>query len=75
MSEKLFLNEGKKGKSATTRYQEQLVGLLKDKYDIVHQHICVKHLNTCRMQKGSATLAICGTIALLPIPSIARYDE
>ena len=74
-SEKLFLNQGTKGKSAATRYQEQLVGLLKDKHNIVRQHIRVKHFNAYGMRKGSATLAACGTTAPPPIPSIARRGE
>ena len=74
-TEKLFINHGKKGKSATTRYQEQLVGLLSDKHDIVCQHIRVKHLNAYGMRKGSATLAACGTTAPPPVPSIARRGE
>ena len=73
--EQLFLKQGTKGRSAAVRYQEQLVGLLKDKHDIIRQHIRVDHFNAYGMRKGSATLAACGTTAPPPVPSIARRGE
>ena len=74
-SERLFLAKGTKEGSAATRYQEQLVGLVQRKKDIVKHHIRMDHVNAYGVRKGSATHATSGTTAPPPISSIARRGE
>ena len=73
--EKLFLKSGSKEGSAGGRYQEQLLGLLKSKRQIVMNHIRLEHANAYGLRKGSATHATSGTTCPPPMPSIARRGE
>lgn len=73
--EKLFLNAGAKLGTASSRYQEQLLGLMKKKKDIVSQHIRWDHANAYGLRKGSATHATSGTTCTPSLPSIARRGE
>ena len=68
----LFLRHGSKEGSAATRYQEQLVGIIKRNRNIVEMHIRVGHANAYGLRKGSATHATSGTTCPPPISSIAR---
>lgn len=72
---KLFLTDGAKEGSAASRYQEQLLGLMKKKSEIVATHIRLEHANAYGIRKGSATYATSGTTSPPPIPSIARRGE
>ena len=73
--EKLFLATGTKDGSAATRYQEQLMGLVQRRKDVVKNHIRLEHTNAYGLRKGSATLSTSGTTAPPPISSIARRGE
>ena len=71
----LFLRHGSKEGSASTRYQEQLIGIIKKKNGVVELHIRVEHANAYGLRKGSATYATSGTTCPPPISSIARRGE
>ena len=70
-SEKLFLAAGTKSGAAATRYQEQLMGMVHSKKDIVKNHIRLEKTNAYGLRKGSATSATSGTTAPPPISSVA----
>ena len=71
----LFLRFGSKENSASLRYQEQLIGIIKRNRNIVEMHIRVGHANAYGLRKGSATHATSGTTCPPPISSIARRGE
>ena len=74
-NEKLFLGLAAKEQTAAARYQEQLLGLIKEKSAIVKNYIRLPKANAYGLRKGSATLATSGTTAPPPVPSIARRGE
>lgn len=74
-SEKLFVTTKAKEKSAKSKYQEQLMGILKNKEQIVANHMRFDRANGYSLRKGSATHATSGTTCPPPIPSIARRGE
>lgn len=73
--EKLFLAPNAKEKSAGTRYQEQLMGIVRIHTEEVANHIRIEHMNAYGLRKGSATLAVSGTTSPPPVSSIARRGE
>ena len=73
--ERFFLKPGVKFGTASGRYQDQLLGLIKEKKDQVKNHIRLDHMNAYGLRKGSATLATSGTTCPPPIASIARRGE
>ena len=74
-SEQLFVAKNKTSKSASTRYQNHLMGIIKKNKEVVSKHIRLSHFNAYGMRKGSATLATSGTTCPPPISSIARRGE
>ena len=73
--ERLFLKPGVKFGTASGRYQDQLLGLVKKMKNIVQNHIRLDHMNAYGLRKGSATLATSGITCPPPISSIARRGE
>jgi len=74
-SEKIFLNDGSKDGSASSRYCSQLVKLLKDKIDIVHQYVWPNHCNSHGHRKGAAVHITTATTCPAPILSMAARGE
>ena len=75
MHEKLFLAPNAKEKSAGTRYQEQLMGIVGIHKEEVGNHIRIENMNAYGYRKGSATLVISGTTCPPPVSSVARRGE
>ena len=73
--ENIFLAPSAKEKTAGTRYQEQLMGLVRIHKEEVANHIRIEHMNAYGLRKRSATLAVSGTTSPPPISSIARRGE
>ena len=75
MHKKLFLEPNAKEKSARTRYQEQLMGIVGIHKEEVGNYICIKNINTYDFRKGSVTLSVSGTTYPPPVHSVARRRE
>ena len=73
--EKLFLAPNAKEKSAGTRYQEQLMGIVGLHKEEVGNHIRIEHMNAFGFCKGSATLAVPRTTCPPPVSLVARRGE
>ena len=73
--EKIFLSPSAKEKTAGTRYQEQLMGLVRIHKEEVANHIRIEHMNAYGLRKGSATFTVSGTTSPSPILSIARRGK
>lgn len=74
-NERLFLKKGTKEGAGSTKYHEQVVGLVRGKEDTISTHMKVDKLNPYGLRKGAATHAVSGTTAAPSIPSIARRGE
>ena len=72
MHEKLFLAPKAKEKTAGTRYQEQLMGIVRIHKEEVANHIRIEHMNAYGSSKGSATLAVSGTTYPPHVSSVVR---
>ena len=71
----LFFNDKVKDGTASGRYQEQLLGMIKSKREIVMRHCRIEHANAYDLRKGSVTYATSGTTYPSLIPFIARRGE
>ena len=74
-SERLFLKRGTKEGTASCKYHEQILGLVKGNEAAIMTHMKVERLNPYGLRKGAATHAVSGTTAAPSIPSIARRGE
>jgi hypothetical protein len=74
-SERLFLKKGTKEGAGSTKYHEQVVGLVRGNENLIVPHMKVAKLNPYGLRKGAATHAVSGTTAAPSIPSIARRGE
>jgi len=74
-SERLFLRKGTKEGTASCKYHEQILGLVKGNEPAIMTHMKVERLNPYGLRKGAATHAVSGTTAAPSIPSIARRGE
>ena len=74
-SERLFLKKGTKEGTASWKYHEQILGLVKGNEATIMTHMKVERLNPYGLRKGAATHAVSGTTAAPSIPSIARRGE
>jgi hypothetical protein len=74
-SERLFLKKGTKEGAGSSKYHEQVVGLIRGKEDSIATHMKFEKLNPYGLRKGAATHAVSGTTAAPSIPSIARRGE
>lgn len=75
ISERLFLKRGTKEGTASSKYHEQILGLVKGNEATIMTHMKVERLNPYGLRKGAATHAVSGTTAAPSIPSIARRGE
>lgn len=73
--ERLFLDEGVKEGSASSRYSEQLMTLVEVHKAEVMAQMRLEHFNPYGFRKGSATHACSGTTLSPSLPSIARRGE
>jgi hypothetical protein len=69
------LKKGTKAGAGSTKYHEQVLGLVRGKEDCIAVHMKVEKLNPYGLRKGAATHAVSGTTAAPSIPSIARRGE
>jgi hypothetical protein len=74
-SERLFLKKGTKEGAGSSKYHEQVVGLVRGRESAIAPHMKVDKLNPYGLRKGAATHAVSGTTAAPSIPSIARRGE
>ena len=74
-SERLFLKKGTKEGAGSTKYHEQVVGLVQGMENSISPHMKFDKLNPYGLRKGAATHAVSGTTAAPSIPSIARRGE
>ena len=74
-SERLFLKKGTKEGAGSSKYHEQVVGLIRGKEDSIATHMKFEKLNPYGLRKGAAIHAVSGSTAALSIPSIARRGE
>ena len=75
VNERLFLKDGTKEGAGSTKYHEQVVGLVRGMENSISPHMKVEKLNPYGLRKGAATHAVSGTTAAPSIPSIARRGE
>ena len=73
--ERLFLKKGTQEGTASTKYHEQVVGLVRGMESSISPHMKVEKLNPYGLRKGAATHAVSGTTAAPSVPSIARRGE
>jgi len=71
-NERLFLKKDGKEGSASTRYCEQLVGIVEPHMSIVQNVMQGNHFNPYAWRKVAATHAVAGTTATPSIPSTVR---
>ena len=57
-SERLFLKKGTKDGAGSTKYHEQVLGLVRGKEDSIAVHMKVDKLNPYGLRKGAATHAV-----------------
>lgn len=74
-NERLFLKKGTKEGAGSTKFHEQVVGLVRGREEMVAMHMKVDKLNPYGLRKGAATHAVSGTTAAPSIPAIARRGE
>ena len=72
-SERIFIRHGARLGSATHRYCEQLLILMKAYWDIVQTYIT--NMSAHGLRKGSATRVACATIPPPPIASVASWGD
>ena len=71
----LFLNKSAKPGTASTRYCEQLEGIVRLHQEEIQNHMEFDRFNPYGIRKGAATHAVSGTTMPPSIPSIARRGE
>ena len=74
-TETIFLEKGTKEGTASSKYCEQLLGMVTEHKEEVQTLMEKERLNPYGMRKGAATYACSGTMLAPSIPSIARRGK